>query len=255
MIEHKPTYPVYIPSRGRSETCLTARILQSEGIDFFLVVEPQDFQKYVAIYGPGRCLELSANDQGLWFARNFCKTHSMAKGDRRHWQLDDNIKNFRIREGRQNLKTQAGRCLSLAEFMTDRSRNIGISALRYSVFAFGCKDEISINQQCSSAVLVNNANGMSWRPGVVEDTDYSMQVLASGQCTLVFNRVLIEKAKTMTMKGGCTEIQYAGDGRRKFQLELQRLWPGTFELGIKEGRSYVRPSRVWRHFQQRPVPR
>jgi len=42
----KNKYPIYIISKGRSKNCLTARELKLMGVEFTLVVEPQEYELY-----------------------------------------------------------------------------------------------------------------------------------------------------------------------------------------------------------------
>jgi hypothetical protein len=88
-----------------------------------------------------------------------------------------------------------------------------------------------------------------WRKGLVEDTDYSLQVLTLGFCTVLFNTLLIEKEKTMKMSGGNTELEYGGDGRMNRSIGLQKMWPEAFKITFQYGRPKVLPSRIWRTFK------
>ena len=42
----RPNYPVYVISKGRYDACLTANFLLKDQVDFRIVVEPQEFDKY-----------------------------------------------------------------------------------------------------------------------------------------------------------------------------------------------------------------
>ena len=39
-------YPIYVISKGRPKSCLTARELKLMGVEFTLVIEPQEFDEY-----------------------------------------------------------------------------------------------------------------------------------------------------------------------------------------------------------------
>jgi hypothetical protein len=41
-----PRYPIYIPSKGGADNCLTAKVLLRDKVPFFLVVEPQEVEAY-----------------------------------------------------------------------------------------------------------------------------------------------------------------------------------------------------------------
>jgi hypothetical protein len=249
----KPKFSVYIPSRGRSDTCLTAEILKSEGINFKIVIEPQDRDDYVSKYGEESCLVMDKNNMGIAYVRNWIKDYSKRKKEEYHWQIDDNIKNFRFRNNNKNEKTTAGFCLANAENYIVKFINIGIAGLTHTAFAFSHKEDIGLNKQCYSCVLIKNDILIRYREGLVEDTDYSLQLLTKGYCTILFYKLLIEKAKTMSMKGGNTEIEYSGNKRELRTKELIKCWPGVFKYTYQYGRIKVLPSRVWRMFSQRPI--
>jgi hypothetical protein len=247
-------HDIYIPSKGRADTCLTAKILESENIDFKIVIEPQDLSEYQKHYPASKLLVMPENNKGIAYVRNFCKDHSNAQQQTHHWQLDDNIKSFRIRQMNKNVKQAASACLKTVEYYEQNFKNIGISGLRHTMFAFSQKESLSFNQQCYSAVLVNNKTPIRWRDKIVEDTDYSLQLLMNNYVTVLFNRVLIEKAVTMSMKGGHTDSTYKGSGRGVNQQNLCNAYPGIFELTEQYGRTKIKPSRIWRTFKQRPIP-
>src|ERR1039457_6327466 len=91
-----PSYPVYIPSKGRADCCLTANCLVRDEVPFYLVVEPQDAGSYESVFGADRVLVLPWDNPGSVIpARNWIKDHATAGGHKRHWQIDDNCHRFR----------------------------------------------------------------------------------------------------------------------------------------------------------------
>lgn len=254
-------YPIYIPSKRRSEPALTADILKQENIPYTLVIEPQEEKAYQAKY-PGRCILLDKNDAGIAYARSWIKRYSKNQKESFHWQLDDNIKDFLIRKKNANKKSTAMYNMSFLEQTCDQYINIGLAGLIHNMFAFSHTQEIGINKQVYTCILVNNALNIFWRKGVVEDTDYSIQVLMYQRrlwCTLAFHRLLIVKPVTMAMKGGCTELEYGpnstygGDGRKARAKGLQKMWPGWFKTTYQYDRVKMLPSQIWRQFKQRPI--
>jgi len=214
-------YSIYIPSKGRAENCKTAEILEEEGLDFKLVVEPQDSEEYSKRFGKVRCVVMDKNDQGVAYVRNWIKTYSKAHGEDHHWQIDDNIGWFKVREKGKNLKSSASKCLSKVEEFYDSFENIGIAGLAHTAFAFAYKVDFGVNKQVYSCVLIRNDLAIKWRPDTVEDTDYSLQVLMQDKfkwCTVLFYKILIDKAKTMSMSGGNTDLEYKKGGREKRSL-------------------------------------
>ena len=245
-------FPMYIPSKGRSDLKLTTQALEDVDIDFYVVVEPQDYNDYLEHYDSTQLVKMEENNQGIGYVRNACKQHSLSIGAEYHWQLDDNIKDFRIREDGKNVVKNTRNILSAAEHIVTRFDNIGIASLSHVMFAWTKENQLAINRQAYSCVLVNNELDINYRHDCIEDTDYSLQVLDSGYCTILFNKLLMSKAATGQYKGGNTDTVHAGDGRLNRSKALQKYWPGAFKLVEKNGRLHVAPSRVWDKYKQMP---
>jgi len=247
-----PRYPVYIPSKGRAEQGLTARYLVASGVPFHLVVEPPEADAYAAQFGADRLLVLPFHDLGLGSipARNFIWEHAKASGAERHWTLDDNMRCFYRRFKARRLYCDAGIALRVCEDFTDRYENIAIAGLNYAMFVPD-KERIlplQINCHVYSCMLILNSLPYRWRGRYNEDTDFCLQVLANGWCTILLNTFVVEKIATMTMKGGNMTTLYQGDGRLKMARSLERAWPGIVETK----RRFQRPQHVikdgWKKF-------
>ena len=105
-----------------------------------------------------------------------------------------------------------------------------------------------LNCHVYSCTLVLNSIPYRWRGYYNEDTDICLQVLAGGWCTVLMYAFLQEKATTMTMKGGNTDVLYHADGRLRMARSLERRWPGVVETK----RRFQRPQHVvfdsWKRF-------
>lgn len=253
MSERKlPRYPIYIPSKGRHDVCLTAQFLLKDRVPFRLVVEPQDYDNYASIYGERRLLTLPVNDPGtVVYARNWIKDHSTAEGHARHWQLDDNMyRMYRWHKG-QRIQCASGPAFRVVEDFSDRYENVAISGMNYEMFGTGKQPPFHLNCRVYSCALVNNEIPHRYRGPQNEDTDICLQVLADGWCTVLVNAFLIMKRRTMRMKGGNSDLHYFredGNGRLAMANALTRRWPGVVETK----RRFHRPQHVvkdaWKRF-------
>ena len=111
----------------------------------------------------------------------------------------------------------------------DRYTNVGIAGLNYTMFVVphpdgGPKAPFQLNCHVYSCTLFLNSLPYKWRGRYNEDTDICLQVLSGGWCTILMNAFMIDKQRTMTMKGGNSDLLYTGDGRLKMARELQRRW-------------------------------
>lgn len=253
-----PRYPVYIPSKGRADVCYTAQALEKWGTPYHLVVEPQEEAAYRARFPGASILVLPWDNPGSVIpARNWIKAHSISRGAGRHWQIDDNIREFKRRWKGKRIPCDSSIALRVAEDFTDRYTNIAVSGMNYEMFLPNGETPppFLLNVRVYSCSLVNNAIPHMWRGRYNEDTDLCLQVLADGWCTVLFNAVLVHKIRTMAVKGGNTQTLYQGDGRLRMAKSLERMWPGVVETR----RRFQRPQHVvkdaWKKFDQPLVRR
>ena len=254
----KPKYPIYVISKGRADCCYTAKFLTADGCPFILAVEPQEYDEYRKHFPDASIIVTPFKNLGLGSipVRNFVWEHSKENGHARHWILDDNIRNIY-----RKYKTNRVRCNAIPAFVacedfTDRYTNIGISGMNYSMFAVPKKQPpFYLNNHVYSCLCIDNSLDLRWRGRYNEDTDLCLQVLASGLCTVLFNAFLINKMRTMTMKGGNSSQLYQGDGRLTMARNLERMWPGV----VTTDRRYGRPQHVvkdsWRKFDTQLIRR
>jgi len=247
-----PRYPIYIPTKGRVDQCLTARCFQRDSVPFHLVVEPQEHDAYAERFGPEHLYTLPFSDQGSVIpARNWIKDHATDSGAERHWQFDDNVRAFRRYYRTRRIPCSAGIALRVAEDFVDRYENVAIAGLNYAMFAYSgtAIPPFYLNIRVYSCSLILNSIPHRWRGTYNEDTDICLQVLADGWCTVLLNAFLAEKMTTMTMKGGNTDALYLyRDGRLKMARALERMWPKV----VTTKRRFKRPQHVvkdaWRRF-------
>ena len=82
----QPRYPIYIISKGRHESRLTAKALEKIGINYRIVIEPQEFDLYASVIDEKKILVLPFSNlgQGSIPARNWVWEHSISEGHKRH---------------------------------------------------------------------------------------------------------------------------------------------------------------------------
>lgn len=242
-----PKYPVYIISKGRWESRLTANSLDRMGVPYYIVVEPQERPEYVVAIGDGSkvlALPFQNLGQGSIPARNWVWEHAVSTGAARHWILDDNIDGFyRLNH---NLKTPAadGAIFRAAEDFVDRFDNVALAGFHYFMFA-SRKTKLPpfyLNTRIYSCILIKNDLPYRWRGRYNEDTDLSLRALKDGWATVLFSAFLAFKATTMTMAGGNTEALYGkatrkeDDGRWKMAESLRLQHPDVTKIAWKWGR-------------------
>jgi len=236
----KTRYPIYVISKGRWESRLTQKALESMEADYHVVIEPQEFDQYASVIDEKRLITLPFSNlgQGSVPARNFVLDHAREREHDRHWIMDDNIRDFYRLNNNSLIRVGDVAILAAAEDFVDRFINVPVSGFEYKMFALRkrIKPPFAVNRRIYSCILLANNVKHRWRGKYNEDSDLSLRVLKDGDCTILFNTFLAEKIKTMTMKGGNTEELYANDGRKLMAESLALQHPDVASVGERFGR-------------------
>ena len=218
----QPKYPVYIVSKGRSDTMLTSRTFAKMQMHHYIIIEPQDHEKYTEAlekfninpYATLLVAPFSNHGDGPGRARNWAWDHSITLGAKRHWVFDDNIKDFyRLHRGAR-YRIMTGSIFNAMEDFVDRYTNVMIAGPNYYFFCAPGQfyPPYVANTRIYSALLIQNDCKHRWRGRYNEDTDLSLRVLKDGDCTVQFNAFLQGKLGTQILKGGNTEEFYHKEG-------------------------------------------
>ena len=247
-------YFIYIPSKGRSSNCLTAKNLITDNVtNFKIVIEPQDLDNYSQHFSNKQLLSLNQNNKGIGYSRQFIKEYAKEKKQTFHWQLDDDL-NFKKRINNKNVKFNSHELLNEVEDYIDNYTNIMLAGLRNSVFAWTQTKPISLNKQIASCVLLNSFIESRYRSNTVEDIDFSMQVLTEGYCSIIFNELLYDNPPPARQKGGNSTVHYKNI--TSYQQNFIKEWGDDFKIEYLKNKSTpsrLRPRQVWRKFKQQPL--
>lgn len=241
-----PRYPIYIVSKGRWESRLTAKALERMGISYRIVIEPQELPQYSTVIDNEKILTLPFSNlgQGSIPARNWIWEHSIKEGNNRHWILDDNILYFvRFNGNRRWIIRNGGGAFAAIEDFSDRYQNVALSGMQYMAFAL-IKDAyyapFYLNTRIYSCILIDNSLPYRWRGRYNEDTDLSIRALKGQYCTVLFYAFLARKMPTMVMRGGNTDELYRQtedfDGRLEMAKSLRDQHPDIVSITRKWGR-------------------
>lgn len=207
-----PRHPIYIVSKGRAGSRLTARAFLEMGVPFKVVIEPQDLPDYAKVLPRENLLvaPFSNHGDGPGRARNWAWDHSISIGAKAHWVFDDNIARFVRLYGNKRLKAADAGIFRVMEHFFDRFENVYIAGPQYRAFAEQRAGHAPfiLNTRIYSALLIRNDCPHRWEGRYNEDTHLSLSVLKDGHCTMQFNEFLQEKGATQVLSGGNTAEFY-----------------------------------------------
>jgi hypothetical protein len=249
----EPRHPIYIVSKGRWESRLTHKWLCRMKVPHSIVVEPQEREAYERVINREWCTVLTLDmtykeryevcdefgltrSPGSGAARNFAWEHSIARGAKWHWLMDDNIDGFyRLNH---NLKTpcNSGAIFAAMEDFCGRYDNVTMGGPNYFMFASrkSVMPAFVANTRIFSCNLIRNDAPYRWRARYNEDLDLSLRMLKDGNCTILFNAFLQYKAPTQTIKGGNEELYKFGTKAKSEMIE--RLHPDVARVTFKFNR-------------------
>jgi len=225
---HKPAFPIYIVSKGRYNRNPTSRALKEMQVDFYMIIEEQEFDQYSKLVDSKQLLVLPKKFQdeydtfwevkdgktGVGAARNYAWQHSLDNGFDWHWVMDDNIECFERMNKNIKVKCSDGSIFCACEDFVSRYENVGQAGLQYANFMPYSDDRppFKLNTRIYSCLLQNNHVKQRWRGRYNEDTDLSIRIMKDGWVTIQFNAFLQAKRATQTLKGGNTDEFYKDEG-------------------------------------------
>jgi hypothetical protein len=248
-----PRHPVYIVSKGRAESGLTAHFLDKIEVPYHLVVEAQEVEAYADHFPAERLLVLdpafqeaydtcddlgASKSRGPGAARNFAWEHSLQAGHAWHWVMDDNIRFFGRLHRNQRIVVGDGTIFHAMETFAMRFRNVGMVGPAYESFtpSRAKAPAFLIGSRIYSCNLIRNSLPWRWRGRYNEDTDLSLRLLKHGWATVQFNAFIQKKVATQIMDGGCNDDFYKLEGTLPKSQMLVRLHPDVTKLVWRFGR-------------------
>lgn len=236
-------YPIYVISKGRWENRLTTDTLDKSGVNYHVIIEPQEHDNYAKFIEKDKILVLPFSNLGCGSipARNWVWEHAITIGAKKHWILDDNIRHFYAMNHQKRVIFNDKSVFEYCEKFTDKYKNIALSGMNYYKFGVPHNAGMGIrpvifNTRIYSCILIKNDIPYRWRGRYNEDTDLSLRVLKGGWCTALINAFLCGKQTTMTMKGGNTDELYKNNGRLLMAKSLRDQHPDVVRVVWKWGR-------------------
>jgi len=242
-----PKYPIYIVSKGRWNSRLTVRALESMNVPYKIVVEESEYVAYAKVVDNSKILILPKvyldnydtcdclgddKSKGPGAARNFCWDHALSTGTSRHWVMDDNLDAFHRLNRNVKAESDTGSVFKAQEDFADRYENVAISGPNYYSFVKSTSKvpPFTLNTRIYSCLLIKNDIPYRWRGRYNEDTDLSLRVLKDGLVTVQFNAFLQGKVTTQKMSGGNSEAFYDVEGTLPKSQMIADLHPDVAKV-------------------------
>jgi len=252
-IKNNPQYPIYIVSKGRWDSRLTVKALQEMNVPFKIIVEKEEYYKYVKVIDTDKVLVLpqqyldnydtcddlgDSKSKGPGAARNYAWALARLEGAEYYWVMDDNLDAFHRLNRNVKAEVYTGSIFKAAEDFVTRYDNVPLAGFNYYSF---CKSTDGVppfylNTRIYSCLFIKTRSPYWWRGRYNEDTDLSLRVLKDDLCTIEFNAFLCGKVTTQRMAGGNTKEFYNKEGTKAKSEMLVKLHPDVAKLVWKFNR-------------------
>lgn len=251
------TFPIFIPSKGRAEHCHTMRYLDEMGVDYRVIVLDAEAEEYSEALGEHRVIVLpqrfvddydlchldGVDYQSDWpgsgASRNYAWHLAEQEGARWHWVMDDNIRGFYVANRNSIVRADTGLWFEWQEYLARCYTNVAMAGPNYEMFVAASEKTrpMIVNTRVYSCNLIRTDVPFRWRCQYNEDTILSLDMLAAGWCTLLFNHYVAKKIKTQLISGGNTDSIYTkGTGEKSRMLFEQ--YPQVTEMVARYGREH-----------------
>ncbi|MDR1112784.1 MAG: hypothetical protein LBL18_03365 [Bacteroidales bacterium] len=208
--------PIFIPTKGRVNNQKTAELLQKTGIEYKLVVEPQEKH----LYKGHNIVVLPENDKGLAYSRN----HILSLNRGLFGMFDDDVRDFGIVENK--------RCKSVPEKLIDfiglceKHKGFATYCPNYRQYACSARKSYSVNIQ-SEVISVIDASltGNARYDGDVfpDDRDFFLQLIVHGRKTVCFGKYWFSCPHVGKSNGGLHNMYMSGECEQGI-MKLKQKW-------------------------------
>lgn len=242
----KNKYPIFIPTKGRYATPITINMFKSHGVKFKIVIEKQEYEQYSKIVDKSDIIVVPHQNEGLTVTRNWIWDYAEYMQYEKFWTFDDNIGRVYRWNRNRRLQIKDGTYLKVVEDFSDRYSNLYLIGMNYTGFAkstdpippFYLNTRVYSNMLLTTNAKFSNGDKIRNKLFYNDDTDLCLRLLKDGLPTVQINAFLIDKATTMTIKGGMTDYYTSEEckGRLTFAEELVNAHPDVANVTQKFGR-------------------
>lgn len=239
--KQKLKYKVFVPTKGRFDSSLI-KLLRKEKIDCYMVIEPQDKEKYIESFPGNNFYVLPKNDGGLAYARQCILDFTREMKLEWYWQIDDNLTGFVEVKNGKCVPTTAYNALSNAEKIVKKHKRVGLLALEYQQFAWSATKVYQFNGRAYCCVLTATFTGLDYTTTLEAkaDVDFMLNNFHNRWRTILVKKWAMCKPVMGTTKVGGQSKMYAADRNSIVAKQLQKKWPQYCKLFKKKSGLDVR---------------
>ena len=236
-------YPIYIPSKNRPDAKFL-ELIKDLDADKYLILEPQDIDKYDNYKDYFTILDLKKNDMGLAFSRDFCKTYADNNNSKWYWLIDDDITKFYKTLNNKNVPITPKEALESAQEQFS-VMPIALGSLEYQQYSWSQKKPFKLNSYADCVVCFNVERTKKYKYDLQfklkQDRDMALQIMSDNQYVMRALKISFSCPSYGSNKGGLHEVYHKQKLEKTMAERLVKKWGKKYaNLQVKEHSSGTR---------------
>ena len=219
-------YPIYIASKNRPEGKLL-ELIKNLDTKKYIIIEPQDENKYKQWGKFYNIIILNKNDQGLYYARDFTKNYAEKQKEPWYWVIDDDISNFYKSYNNKNHKITPEEALYEAQNFFNLMP-ISLGSLEYQQYSWSQKKEFRLNGYADCCVCFNKERTLNVKYdlnfALKGDRDIALQILNKKKYIMRCLKLSFSCPTFGANKGGLHEVYNKLNLEKEMSVKLAKKW-------------------------------
>tara|TARA_R110001592_G_scaffold262157_2_gene527189 strand:+ start:1004 stop:1816 length:813 start_codon:yes stop_codon:yes gene_type:complete len=252
-------FPIFIPSKSRSNTCTTAQLLKKYGLPFTLFIYNDDYDDYLLKFHKDNLFIVPDYVKGITAKRQFMLDYARSNNYEWFFMIDDDIQKIYVRPvgviGKSltplTIKEFVETIYKFIKFIESKNPYHSIYEVGFKERAFGIqKSPVSINTDIGPIHLMNvkNIENINYDSDMIalEDTDFCVRNIKNNKINIKLNHFIFFAPKSGTNKGGLEDI-YNQSGKTKGVIQFKEKYDDLIKIDDTNGEKY----RInWSKFKQ-----
>lgn len=250
-------YPLFIPSKERSSTCILCHNLKKTNREFYIFIYSEDYAEYKKYFTDNQLIIVPNNIKGITAKRQYMLNLAKKRQIGWFWMADDDIHKFYYRPNKNyngklinlSLENFLEKCELFTEILYNNHIN-NVFQIGFKKGAFGLlKSSITINTDIGEIHLLNTncIKDINYDQKLIalEDTDFSIQNILNGAINIKLNDLIFYAPKSGSGVGGLENV-YLNSGKNKGIKQFQEKYGKLISVDKKKKNKYrIR----WKIFQ------
>lgn len=244
-------YPIFIPSKGRSQTCYFCHNLKNTGREFYIFIYKEDLNDYLKYFDKNNLIIVPNTVNGITQKRQYMLNMARKSGLDWFWMVDDDINKFFTKPIYTSDSKRSLKELTIKQFLNNSekfvklldNKNIkNVFQIGFKKSAFGLPESpITVNTDIGEIHMLNakKLQNIDYDLNMValEDTDLCVRNIMNKNYNIKLNHLIFYAPKSGTGKGGLEKV-YKESGKSRGVKQFQKKYGKLIHINPDNSEKY-----------------